>query len=170
MPSITRAIAFSTATMGSAMPRIAAALAMLAASVASFAAEGPSAELALQRARWAAAGLTDYVYGYNKHCDCYRETPPETVVTVTGGIVTRVHHVHADSPREVPAREGSLDLYWTIEDLFALIESAMARDAVVRARYDETLGYPTAIYIDYDAALVGDELDLRITRVRRSAP
>lgn len=172
--SITRATAFSTGTMTKPMRRSAAAIAIITAcgavSGASFGAEGPLAELELNKARWEAAGIQAYAYGYNKHCDCYRQAPPETVVTVTGGVVTRVYHVHADSPREVPAREGSLDLYWTIEDLFALLESATMRNAVVRAQYDAELGYPTSIYIDYDPALVGDELDLRITRVDRPAP
>jgi hypothetical protein len=78
--------------------------------------------------------------------------------------------LHADSTREVPAREGSLALYWTVDDLFALIVWATERDATVRARYDEALGYPTAIFIDYDTALIGDELDVRLTRLRALEP
>jgi hypothetical protein len=123
-----------------------------------------------QRARWKAAGLASYEYGYNKYCDCHRDAPPETVVAVIDGEVTRVHHLHADSTREVPAREGSLALYWTVDDLFALIVWATERDATVRARYDAALGYPTAIFIDYDTALIGDELDVRLTRLRALEP
>ena len=160
-PSITRVIASSSATMSSSLIRIATLF--LIGTTASWAAETAS-ELERHRALWSKAGLASYAYGYQKYCDCNRESPPETVVTVTADAITRVHHLHADSPREVPARDGSLDLYWTIDDLFALIESASARNAVVRVRYDDTRGFPTAIYIDYDAQLIGDELDLRITR------
>jgi hypothetical protein len=124
-------------------------------------------DVQLARARWEAAALEAYTYGYNKFCDCHRETPPETVVTVSDGLVVSVHHVHADSAREVPAREGSLDLYWTIDDLFSLIESATTRNAVVRARFDDELGYPTMLFIDYDATLIGDEIDLRLTRLEK---
>lgn len=129
------------------------------------AADGDAEELRAQRARWQDAVTGAYRYGYNKYCECHRDEPPETVVTVERGVVTRVYHLHADSDREVPAREGSLDLYWTMEGLFDLVETALASDASVRVRYDGTLGYPVQIYIDYDAAAVGEELDLRLTRV-----
>lgn len=129
-----------------------------------------SNELELNRARWQAAALAGYKYGYNKYCDCHRDTPPETFVTVRAGAVVAVHHRHTDSPREVPAREGSLEYYWTIDELFSLLESGLAREAVVKVRYDEQLGYPSEIYIDYDASLVGDELDVRLTSLQVLAP
>jgi hypothetical protein len=117
-----------------------------------------------------AAGVASYEYGYNKYCDCHRDTPPETVVVVDGGAVERVYHLYAGSTREVPAREGSTDLYWTIEDLFRLIEGALERNATVRARYDATLGYPTAVYVDYAADVIGDEIDVRLTRLNARTP
>lgn len=130
-----------------------------------------AAELEDARALWREAGVSDYVYGYRKHCDCYRTDPPETVVTVRDGSIARVHHLYADSSREVPAREGSLDLYWTVEDLFALVESARSGSAdALRVEYDTALGHPLRVYVDYDAALVGDELDVRLTRLEPAAP
>jgi hypothetical protein len=86
-------------------------------------------------------------------------------VTVEGGRIVSVSHRHEDTGTEVPAREGSLDLYWTIEDLFDKLARALATDAVVRAAYDPARGYPTSLFIDYAAALVGDETDLREFRL-----
>lgn len=120
-------------------------------------------ELEVSWARWLAASVGEYRYGYNKFCECHRIMPPETIVTVAGGKVVDVHHKHADSDREVPARAGSLDYYWTIDDLFVLLESGHARGATVRATFNAVLGYPEHVYIDYDPALVGDEVDLRLT-------
>jgi len=131
-------------------------------------AAGLADELDASRSRWNAAATTQYRYGYQKYCDCHPEDPPETIVSVDGGRITRVYHVHADSAREVPAREGSLDLYWTMGDLFDLIAAALERGVTVRAQFDEALGYPTRIYIDYDPAAVADDLDLRLTRVELS--
>jgi len=131
-------------------------------------AAGLGDELAASRSRWNAAATTQYRYGYQKYCDCHPEDPPETIVSVDGGRITRVYHLHADSAREVPAREGSLDLYWTMDDLFDLIAAGLERGVAVRAEFDEALGYPTRIYIDYDPAAVADDLDLRITRVELS--
>jgi hypothetical protein len=138
------------------------AVTLLASTVS--AADLPS-EHAASRARWAAAEVDAYEYAYHKYCECHEESPPETVVAVSGAAVVGVHHRHPDSEREVPAREGSLEYYWTVDDLFALVESATARDATVRASYDATLGHPTRVYIDYDPALVGDEVDVRLTRL-----
>jgi hypothetical protein len=148
--------------LGAAAAIAASAVTFLASTAAS--ADLPS-EHAASRARWAAADVGAYEYAYHKFCECHEESPPETVVAVRGAAVIRVHHRHPDSEREVPAREGSLAYYWTIDDLFALVESAAARNATVRASYDATLGHPTRVYIDYDAALVGDEVDVRLTRL-----
>ncbi len=123
-----------------------------------------TSDLEVNRSRWRAAGIDDYEYGDHRFCECYRRAPPETIVTVRQGKVVRVHHRHADSSREVPAREGSLQWYWTIDDLFALIEFATDREAQIRVRYDENLGYPVQVYVDYDSELVGDEIDVRLTR------
>jgi hypothetical protein len=132
------------------------ACALVASAQAPYAGAAAVDELQASWARWTAAGLTSYEYGYNKYCDCHRDTPPETVVVVTAG--------------EVPAREGSTELYWTIEDLFRLIEGALERNATVRARYDASLGYPTALFVDYDADFIGDEIDVRLTRLDARTP
>ena len=123
-----------------------------------------SAELATARAAWQRAALGAYEYGYHKYCECYRDAPPETIVTVHDDTVTGVRHRPQNSDVEVPAPRN-IDSYWTVDGLFALLDAALKRGAEVRAAYDATLGYPTEIYIDYDRDLVGDELDLRLTRV-----
>jgi hypothetical protein len=127
-------------------------------------------ELQASWARWKGANLVSYEYGYNKYCDCHRDKPPETIVVVADGAVERVYHLYEGSAREVPAREGSTELYWTIEDLFRLIEGALERNATVRARYDAALGYPTAVFVDYDADFIGDEIDVRLTRLNARTP
>ena|SRR5687768_50051 len=125
------------------------------------------AELERARARWQSAELASYEYGYHKFCECHRESPPETVVTVRGGSVTGVRHRPVGGATEVPAAEKSFEYYWTVDGLFALIESAQERGVQVRAAYDAELGFPREIYIDYDTNLIGDELDLRLTAVNR---
>lgn len=139
-----------------------AAFAMLAAPAA-FA----DAELDAARARWQQAALVSYEYGYHKYCECHRESPPETTVTVRGNDVTNVRHRPAGSTTDVPAADKNFDYYWTVEGLFGVIASALERGVQVRAVYDAELGFPQEIYIDYDTEFIGDELDLRLTGVRR---
>ena len=102
-------------------------------------------------ATWAASGPDSYVYSYQKYCECHRDRPPETFVAVGDNVVRDVYHVHPDSDRHVPARDGSLPLYWTVPDLFSLIRAAETSGVSYEAEYDATLGYPVRVYIDYDA-------------------
>lgn len=117
------------------------------------------------RAKWRAAKLVSYEYGYRKFCECHRDSPPETVVSVRDGKVVNVRHRPAGSTTEVPAAEKNFEYYWTVDGLFELIATAQERHVEVRARYDSAAGYPTEIYIDYDKNLIGDELDLRLSGV-----
>jgi len=135
-----------------------------AACVALAAAAEPS-DLSAARNVWRHAALTDYEYGYRKYCACHPDSPPETIVTVRGGTVVGVRHRPVDSTNEVPARAGSLQYYWTIDELFDLIGSAKARGAAVQASYDRERGFPTEIHIDYDKNAIGDELDIVLTTV-----
>lgn len=134
------------------------------ASVAANADEADLSRLEAARVLWRAAQSGDYRYGYQKYCECNRDEPPTTVVTVTDGRIASVYHLHGDSDREVPARDGSLDLYWTVDDLFDKLVDAYERDAIVRAEYEPSLGYPTSLFIDYDPSYLGDETDLRSMR------
>jgi len=123
------------------------------------------AELDGALARWQGAALDRYEYGYHKFCECHRDSPPETIVTVRDGSVVGVRHRPAGTDVEVPAADKNLEYYWTVEGLFALIASAQERGVQVRASYDAVLGYPREVYIDYDADFIGDELDVRLTAV-----
>jgi hypothetical protein len=123
------------------------------------------AELDGARSRWQEAALGRYEYGYHKFCECHRESPPETIVTVRDGSVVGVRHRPAGSDAEVPAADKNFEYYWTVEGLFALIASAEERGVQVRASYDAMIGYPREVYIDYDADFIGDEVDVRLTVV-----
>jgi hypothetical protein len=150
--------------MGQATPRRVGAVAVFGAlaTVALLATAQP-ADLAAARALWRAAALTNYEYGYRKYCECHPDSPPETVVTVRGGEPVGVRHRPAGSTNEVPGRNP--EVYWTIDGLFDVIDSAQRRGATVRASYDARLGFPAEVYIDYDADFIGDELDVRVTTV-----
>ena len=129
-----------------------------------------SAALREHRLIWSAVAIDDYEYGYNKYCECHREAPPETLVTVRDGEVVRVRHVHADTETVIEAEQRNFEWYWTVDGLFDLVATALEREVEVRADYDPTLGYPTRVFIDYDPNLIGEELDVRLTRLERLEP
>jgi hypothetical protein len=123
------------------------------------------AELDAARARWQSAALSAYEYGYHKYCECHRDSPPETIVTVRADQVVGVRHRPVGSTTEVPAAEKNLEYYWTVDGLFGLIASAQARGVQVRAQNEPPHGFTREVYIDYDRDFNGDELDVRLTAV-----
>ena len=116
------------------------------------------------RATWERANVAEYVYGYNKFCECHAETPPETLVSVAHERVIDVRHTMVRTGDTVVADAKNFDLYWTVDDLFALLERAVRTAASVAADFDPDSGVPRSIYIDYQADLIGDEVDVRVTR------
>jgi hypothetical protein len=144
----------------------AGALVIVAALVAVLPGLG-SADPALDaaRARWRQAGLASYEYGYRKFCECHRDAPPETVVSVRDGKVVNVRHRPVGFTTEVPAAEKNFEYYWTVDGLFELLQTALDRQVQVRAEYDAKLGFPTQIHIDYDKSSSSDDLDLELTGV-----
>jgi hypothetical protein len=139
------------------------ALAILAFTAA--AQQSNRAALAAARTAWRSAGLADYEYSYQKYCECHRDSPPETIVTVRAGAVVGVRHKMEGSTADVPAPRN-LEYYWTIDGLLDLVDSALRGGAAtVRASYDAQRGYPTQVYVDYDADFIGDELDVRVTSI-----
>jgi hypothetical protein len=147
------------------LQRIVTAMAVASALCGGAGPVAADAELDAARARWQAAQLSAYEYGYHKYCECHRDSPPETIVSVRDGDVFRVRHRPTGSTTEVPAADKNFDYYWTVDGLFRLLAAALERGVTVRAAYDAALGYPREIYIDYDTNFIGDELDLRLTAV-----
>ncbi len=134
-----------------------------------FAAAQDTAEQQLDaaRARWEAADVQSYRYAYQRFCVCYNGEPPEVVVTVNDGRVVQAFSRHEDSAMEIPAGDGRLDLYWTIDELFDRLAAAYARAATVEVEYEPVLGYPLRLFIDDFADFTGEETDLRLTSLER---
>lgn len=139
---------------------------MLTALVGAPAARGnDSSALEEHRSLWERAAIGAYVYAYNKYCECHPETPPETYVTVRADQVVDVRHQPFGFDHYVQAEPRNFEWYWTIEQLFDLVDNALARGSVVRVEFDAALGFPTHVFIDYDENLIGDEVDVRVTKL-----
>ncbi len=126
-------------------------------------------ELTANRGLWEAAGIASYEYRYEKICDCHRDTPAETIVTVENDLVVGVRYARDDYLREIPVAEDNYRWFRTIDDLFTLVETASRSAATLRVAYEAELGYPSYIYIDYDHAMVGEEVELRVVSLRTAA-
>jgi hypothetical protein len=122
--------------------------------------------LSAAQSRWQGAGLSSYRFAYQKHCPCYRDAPAMTIVTVRDGSIASVHYRHPGATEDVIVAADRIEWYWTVSDLFELIASASMSDTTeLRAAFDPERGYPTYIYLDYDLATVGDEIELRVAEL-----
>lgn len=136
-----------------------------AAVMAARAALAQDIDLAAGRAAWHAAGIGSYEYSYRRVCECHPDRPADTIVTVEDGEVVAVRYARDDYAQDIPLAADRIRWFRTVDDLFGLLETAAARAAVVRASFDTALGFPRSLYIDYVTDLVGDEVDLTITRL-----
>jgi hypothetical protein len=123
------------------------------------------ASLASNRALWMSADVTAYRYTYEKYCECHKDAPAQTTVTVENNRVTRVGYRPAGYSSVLQVPERNYRWYWTVDGLFALLEAATRRGARVEVSYDTELGYPRHLHIDYDRSMVGEEVDVRVLRL-----
>lgn len=138
---------------------------VIAAFLASAAVSADEALIANQ-AIWSSAAITTYEYRYRKVCDCHRDTPADTIVAVEDGVVVDVHYERDDYVSEMPVNPNEFQWFRTIDDLFSLVATAEENATTLRVSYDEALGYPAYIYIDYDHSLIGDEVELEVVEVQ----
>jgi len=104
------------------------------------------------RARWEAAGITDYEYEFQRTCEC-KDTRPARIEVRTGRVTAATY---TDSGESAPSAG-----YPTIDELFELIDEAISAEAAsMRVSYDQRLGYPTEIRIDYDLNVADDEIEI----------
>lgn len=103
--------------------------------------------------QWSRNGLAAYTYTLQHTCFCPPEyTQPLKLHIINGDVVGAI----LASGQPLPAkRSGEAK---TVEDLFAVIQDAIQRNAAsITAKYDPHYGYPTSISIDYDRMMADEE-------------
>ena len=136
------------------------ALALGACGLGPFGPSSPADDLRAARAEWERQGISSYRYTVHRSCECLPEATAPARVEVRDGRTVSV--VAATSARQV--RPEAFEQYDTVEELFAVIEEAIARDPYrFSASYDERLGYPLGYSVDFDREHADDEGGLAIT-------
>lgn len=121
---------------------------------------GPAREsLQANRDLWDRRGPASYSYVYEVNCFCASPALRPVRITVeTGEVVGAVREETGD---EV---EGQFP---TVEDLFERIQDAVDREAhEISAGYDPELGYPTAVFIDYERRVIDEEFGFLASDLR----
>jgi hypothetical protein len=111
---------------------------------------GERMELAAAMQRWDRDGVDDYRMTVRTNGDW---GGARAVITVRDGVPVSVRPVDHTGPGMVEIFSG----YDTVEELFAVLESAVAEDAEsIDASYHTRYGLPVDVYIDYRASWADD--------------
>lgn len=100
------------------------------------------------KALWQTSGISTYQYRYQKVCECHRNKPSDTIVTIDMRTIVGVRYDRDDYFKEIPVPPERHKWFRTIDELFELVDKAYQLQALVRVSYEPQLGYPMYIYID----------------------
>ncbi|MEZ4608474.1 MAG: DUF6174 domain-containing protein, partial [Deinococcales bacterium] len=109
---------------------------------------------------WLQQGYNNYSVVFQRLCFCIPDVTRPAKLIVRDGQVESANYV--DSAETVASQW--LDSFLSIEAVFSLIAEAIASGAErIDVSYDEALGYPKQLYIDYSSAIADDELQLYLS-------
>jgi len=120
-------------------------------------------ELDLHQRQWARQDIASYRYQLKVRCFCPTEVTDPVVVEVKDRTASSV--VYAASGQAAESRY--FERYDTMDEVFLVIDDALKRGAEeISVTYDETVGFPASIYIDFVKQAVDDEIAYEVTEFR----
>jgi hypothetical protein len=120
---------------------------------------GAADDLARNRARWQAQGLSDYEFSFKRSCFCDRAAIAPVQILVAEGAVAGVIDTLG---QPVDSLDVARYFTVTIDSLFGVVQHAITVGADrLAVRYHPEFGYPESIAIDYLAGAVDEELSLQ---------
>jgi len=112
--------------------------------------------------QWQAQDLSDYRFQFRWQCFCPEDYREPVWITVRDREIASVETVDPDS--DVTPLDKSE--YRTMDGLFDLIWEGVDQEAYeIRVEYDDALGYPTSLYIDYQANIVDEERGFSVSEL-----
>lgn len=125
---------------------------------------GPVTTLDSAQERWEKENVQDYTFEFRWLCFCTPDYVRPVSLTVRGGVLISGEYTDTGSTLTIE----QLDRYQTIDELFEMIEEAVADNAhQITATYNQTYGFPDDVYIDYREMLADEERGFQITNFSR---
>jgi len=105
---------------------------------------------------WIGSDIVAYELGFTRQCFCIEEYRAPYVSIVDSGTIVSVLEATNGTMID-PNSDLFFDAY-SVEILFDKIQEALDGNAYeIRVDYDTTFGYPTSLYIDYEAIMADEE-------------
>jgi hypothetical protein len=116
-----------------------------------------------QARRWREQGISNYQFDFQWICFCVEDYRRAVTITVRNNVITEVRYLD-NNERVEPA---NFDRYRTIDELYALIKDAGARNADrIDITYDANLNFPMTGYIDYSYRLMDEEIKFKVSNLQ----
>lgn len=107
-----------------------------------------------------AANSGEYVFKLHLSCYCYGTDPVQ--ITIDSDTIKSVLDI--DSQKVLPSSDNNY--YKTIDQWFDWIDKSLdEKPYSVSVTYDDTLGYPKAVFFDFEENVVDDEINVSISNV-----
>lgn len=122
--------------------------------------DGVRQSLSRHQNQWVSQSIESYRYQLGITCFCLVEISRPVTIEVRNGATHSVSYL-ADG---TAADAKYFEKYDTIDELFLIIDDAIDQKAdEIKVTYDEELGFPTRIHIDFMKEAVDDEMTYDIT-------
>lgn len=105
--------------------------------------------------KWTAADTGNYTFEYRRLCFCPQEFNDPMMVNIVNDSVLSAISLATN----LPVIDDVRDTINSVEGMFDLLQEAIdTRANTITVNYNDELGYPESIYIDYDEAVADEEL------------
>lgn len=121
---------------------------------------------------WQEQKIESYSFEFSKLCYCGGLFNPATIIVEADTIHAVLDPETAEPLRDPQTQELVLTKYpesfLTIDELFEVIENAREKADKLNVEYDQNLGYPIHIEIDYIKEAVDDEVTYKVNNFEAS--
>jgi hypothetical protein len=108
------------------------------------------------KALWETSNISNYSFKSKMNCFCVDVSKYE--ITVTNKIITSVKN---EQGQNIQFANKNLK---TIDELFEYLQNSLEKNPYkATIIYDQTLGFPTSIYIDFDQQMIDEEIGYTIS-------
>jgi len=115
-------------------------------------------ELEANQEKWQNANIKNYTLELRRGCFCPKEYVGPVSIVVKDGVISSMTYTETNEA----VIEEAKDVFVDVDGLFALVEEATTKADELKTTWNDELGYPETISIDYLKETVDDEVNMTV--------